>query len=378
MPWETQSSMPARPTRRAILVGAALAPRLLARPSELDAALEAMVASGRIVGAQATVVNGGLVLDKAYGRVAPGAAGPANLDTLFCVGSVSKPLASTIALQLADEGVIDLEAPVSSHLPEMAEPRLENGERTRPPTLRELLAHRGGIYTQRRRLTASQHRWIRDHRLTLAEAVAGIAAEPLVARPGEEFHYSGAGYCLLGRALELATGETMEKLLQERIARRAGWRRGTYFPRPGDENVAAGSSAVNPAEADAETPHLLGTEHRLALVGGSVYATAAELAAFGRLVVAGGGNLLSESAWAEALRQPFPGQAYGHGWSLGFDDAAGGKAVALSHNGALAASRAVLRVDLRTGGVAAVVYTLGVREEGTEARVGEAARRALE
>ena len=92
-------------------------------------------------------------------------------------------------------------------------------------------------------MTAEQNRWIRDFTLTLAQAVDGIAGEPLIAQPGERFAYSGAGYCVLGRVAEVATGRNVETLLQEELGRHLDWRRTTCFPNPWDTNVAAGGAA---------------------------------------------------------------------------------------------------------------------------------------
>ena len=329
----------------------------------LDSALRQAVADGVIVGAQAYVGQGDKVLlDAVYGRVRPDRDQHVDAQTLFCIGSVSKPLASTVALGLAEEGKLDLEAPVSRYLPAFA--RL-----SRSPTLRQLLAHRGGVYTQRRQMSDSQVRWIRDFHLTLAEAVDGITGEELIAEPGELFAYSGAGYCVLGRAIEAAVREDFETLLQRRVARPLGWKRSTYFPSSKDRNVATGADASGAAHP--ETPHLQGKQHRLALVGGSVYSTARELARFGRAMTEEGRGLLPRAAFDQVVRPPFPGEPYGLGWALTIP---GGKekAIASRHNGALAASRATLVVNLDSRRYTAVVYSIAGKPGEAERRVREA------
>ena len=147
----------------------------------------------------------------------------------------------------------------------------------------------------------------------------------------------------------------METLLQHRLARPLGWQRTTYFPAVEDPNVAAGANAQGELQRD--TPHLLGAEQRLALVGGSVYSTARELAAFAHAIASGGAAVLSEQAFARLLSPPFPGEAYGYGWALRIPDG-GTNATALRHNGALAASRAALRIDLDSGRYAVVLYSI--------------------
>jgi CubicO group peptidase (beta-lactamase class C family) len=333
------------------------------RAAELDAMLREAVRDGVVVGAQAYVGRGGdVLLDGVYGRVRPDRDADVDPETLFCIGSVSKPLASAIALGLAEEGKIELGAPVNRYLPAFeALPWA--------PTIRELLAHRGGIYTQRRKLSENQVRWIRDFRLTLAEAADGIAGEELIAEPGSLFAYSGAGYCALGRAVEVAAGADIETLLQQRLGGPLGWERTSYFPSPEDSNVAAGADAEGAAHPG--TPHLLGADHRLALVGGSVYSTARELARFARAMAAGGAPVLSAGAFERVVERPFAGQAYGYGWTLRIPEGSE-RATGLSHNGALAASRAALTVDLETGEYAVVLYSVAGRPGEAEKRVREA------
>jgi CubicO group peptidase (beta-lactamase class C family) len=350
------------PRRAALLFTFALAMPSWAQ-ERLDSALRQAVADGLIVGAQAYVGQGDeVLLDAVYGRVRPDRNDQVDAQTLFCIGSVSKPLASTIVLGLAEEGKLDVDVPVSRYLP--AFDRLP-----KPPTLRQLLAHRGGIYTQRRQMSGSQVRWIRDFTLTLAEAVDGIAGEELGAEPGETFAYSGAGYCVLGRAVEVAAKKDFETLLQRRLAKPLSWKRTTYFPSTKDQNVATGADASGAAHP--ETPHLQGKQHRLALVGGSVYSTARELAGFGRAMTEEGKGLLPAAAFDRVVRQPFPGEPYGLGWALTIPEGEQ-KAASIRHNGALAASRATLIVDLAKGRYTAVVYSVAGKPGEAERRVRDA------
>ncbi len=343
----------------ALLALIALSPSATAQ-NRLDRALQRAVEDGVIIGAQAYVGQGDeALLDEVYGRVRPDREAKVDAETLFCIGSVSKPLVSAMALGLAHEGKLDLVAPISRYLAAF--------EHLSPaPTAAQLLAHRGGIYTQRRKLTQSQLRWIRDFRLSLAEAVEGIAGEELIAKPGELYAYSGAGYCVLGRALEAAGQADLDALLQARLGEPLGWRRTSYFPSPRDRNVAAGADAAG--QAHPATPHLLGTELRFALAGGSVYSTARELARFARSMAQGGAGLLAPEAFAQVVRRPFRGQPYGYGWSLVLVEGSD-SAVGLRHNGALAASRASLVINLESGRYDVVLYSVAGPAEEAEKHV---------
>ncbi|MBI1357442.1 MAG: serine hydrolase [Acidobacteria bacterium] len=367
--------------RREILALPLLAARPSPAASPLTSTLEELVAEGAVVGAQAVYGQGAEASEIAIGLVEPGGARKVGAATQFCVGSVSKPLASAAIVGLADEGKLDLDAKADAYLPAYSHLRLASGESAEAPTLRQLLAHRGGVYSQHAGpMRPSQKRWIRDFRLTLAEAVEGIAGEPLASAPGSAYAYSGAGYCVLGAAAAAAVGEPFEQILRRRVVEPLALERTGYFPDPAEKDIAAGADPRT-GKPHPETPHLLGAELRLALVGGSVYSTAGELARFARMALAkgaapGGRRALSERAWREWTRQPFPEQPYGHGWGLLLD--ASGRVRRLRHNGALAASRAILQADLDSGGYAAVTYTVAKLNGEAEKRLGAAVTRTLD
>jgi len=235
--------------------------------------LERLVSSGGIVGAQVLIgQRNRILIERNLGRVSPAEPRSVDGETMFCIGSTSKPLVSTIVLGLVSEGVLELDTPIDSVLPEFGNLRLAGSKKpVRAPTLRELLTHRGGIYSQTRKLTPEQLRLIRDFHLTLEESVSGIARQPLIAVPGERYAYSGAGYCVIGR---------------ERLARPLEMKRTTYFPSPSDANVATGSALGSGGKrADPATPHRLGSALKLTLIGGSIYSTARDLARFSRMII---------------------------------------------------------------------------------------------
>ncbi len=114
----------------------------------------------------------------------------------------------------------------------------------------------------------------------------GIAAEPLSGEPNEEFAYSGAGYCVLGRVAEVVAGKPFDELLAVRICQPLKLSRTTYFPPVDDDNVATGHAMQDGRLSVVELPpHPLRKQHKLALVGGSIYAPAYEAAEFARMLL---------------------------------------------------------------------------------------------
>ena len=340
----------------------------------LDATLERLLTNGSILGAQALVGEGDQFLfEESFGVRSANDSEPINADTQFCIGSCSKPFASATLFVLAQNNQLSLDTPINRWLPQFAKPSIVGSDPpTRSPNLLELLAHRGGIYSQKLGMNRRQARWIRDFRLTLEDAVNGIAKEALINRPGTEYAYSGAGYCVLGRVAEVALGQSFETLFQQSIAEPLRLSRTTYFPNPEDPNIATGSVKGNP---NPTTPHL-STPFHLPLIGGSLYSTARDTSRFARMILErgrfGDRTVLEPETYKNYLSLPFEGRAYGMGWSIREENDG---PVEIFHTGSLASSRASLRINLDTGRYAIVFYTLN--DPSVSVKTAQAVNRAI-
>ncbi len=296
-----------------------------------------------------------------FGVIAPECAQVVHRKTLFCIGSCSKPVASACIMTMVDDGTLSLDEPIDTWIDGFSNPRLDDGAPLeRAPTLRELLAHRGGIYSQRTPMTPDQVSAIRDFRLTLAESVDVISRQPLGAVPGMAFRYSGAGYCVIGRAAELAAGSDFNDLIHERLCRPLGMSRTTYTPPRGEGNIAIGGSVKDgAATGGGELPHQLGDELRLVLVGGGLYSTGEDMAAFARMILNRGlhgtAPILSRSAWSETIRRLYPGKPYGLGWTLRVKD---DQIASVHHFGALGSARSMMLVDFADEYYVVVLWTV--------------------
>jgi serine beta-lactamase-like protein LACTB, mitochondrial len=125
---------------------------------------------------------------------------PATSSTLYRLGSISKSITAVATLQLWERGKLDLDAPVQKYCP--AFPQKES-----PITTRELLAHLGGI----RHYNPDGKGDVPDdsarHFASMEESLKLFVNDPLVAKPGTEFHYSTYGYTLIGCVLEGAASQ---------------------------------------------------------------------------------------------------------------------------------------------------------------------------
>lgn len=122
---------------------------------------------------------------------------PARADSSYRMASVTKPMTAVAVLKLAEEGKIDLDAEVQTYVPWF--PR-----KAKPVTVRQLLAHQGGISHYR---DYAKEGRIREPKNT-REAIAVFEEFDLVNEPGTAFHYSSYGYNLLGAVIEAASGQS--------------------------------------------------------------------------------------------------------------------------------------------------------------------------
>ena len=177
---------------------------------------------------------------------------PMKTDSIFWIASMSKPVTSVGAMILVDDGKLDLDAPVARYLPEIGDMRVAPDKTTpaatkmdntrdlqkRPMTVRDLLRHTSGIvypeldhaFPERGLADAASEAGIRHvHKLydwmdstayrrdtTLANFVSALARLPLAHQPGEVWEY-GLNADLLGRVVEVASGEPLDQFLQSRL-----------------------------------------------------------------------------------------------------------------------------------------------------------------
>lgn len=185
----------------------------------IDSIAAAHLADGTVAGLTVGVMRDGVVLHhRAYGYADLELAVRTPLDAVYQVGSVTKQFTAVLALQLAGEGVLDLEGDIRDYLPD-----LDTGGRVVP--VRRLLDHTSGMkgYTE-----MAEFGPLRRQRLPRDTLVRLVEAAPWNFEPGEALIYNNSGYFLMGLILEEVTGEPYASLLQERIFEPAGMNRSHY------------------------------------------------------------------------------------------------------------------------------------------------------
>ncbi|GAA4678961.1 serine hydrolase domain-containing protein [Streptomyces chumphonensis] len=156
---------------------------------------------------------------------------PMAKDTLFDMASVTKLFTSTVAAQLAEQGVIDLDAPVARYLPPFA----ASDPAKAAVTVRQLLVHRSGLVP-----------WLNLYALPddpdgdNATRMAAIYTSALQRPPGTGYAYSDLNMITLAVLMEEVTGSPLDALVADRITGPLGLRDTLFNPPPAlHDRVAA-------------------------------------------------------------------------------------------------------------------------------------------
>lgn len=175
-----------------------------------------------VVGLSVALVDReGLAWALAVGEADREARRPAAPDTIYAIGSLTKPYLALTALHAAQLGRLDLDAPLVRHLPEL---RAAGADAI---TARHVLCHRSGLLSEWHRggLATRPPDW--------RELAAEIGGEPLLAPPGSWYAYSNVAYTLLGHVLERIFGRPLQALVDEAVAAAIGRARLTFEPPAG-------------------------------------------------------------------------------------------------------------------------------------------------
>ena len=199
-----------------------------ARLEELEARMSGLVDDGRRVGiAWAVARDGKLLASGAHGYRDAAGRLPMTADSIFRVYSMTRAVTAVALLQLVERGEIDLDAPISRYLPELAEleqiTAVESGEaRTRAATsqvtVRQLLTYTSGFAyaPQYPESVGVDHRAILGLSQTPSEAMAKLASYPLRDAPGLRWRY-GYHSDVLGALIETISGQRIDDYYREHI-----------------------------------------------------------------------------------------------------------------------------------------------------------------
>jgi methyl acetate hydrolase len=191
----------------------------------IDQVLKDAVDSGAVPHVAAIAADAdGVFYEAGFGPRVAGQEGEVSAGTEFAIMSMTKMLVTVAALQLVEQGRLDLDAPVDAYRPEFAEIKVLEGfdgdtPRLRAPasraTVRHLVTHTSGLAY-----------WFWDENVARYEQLTGLPnvvpglidafTVPMVADPGTRFVY-GINTDWLGRVVEAVTGQGLDVVVKEAI-----------------------------------------------------------------------------------------------------------------------------------------------------------------
>lgn len=262
-----------------------------------------------IPGISLATLHDGVIEPATYGIASIATNTPIQTDTLLQIGSISKIFTTTLVMTFVDEGVLDLDTPVITYIPDL---NLTDGTARKSITLRHLVTHMSGFYGDR----------FDDHGPgddALAKAVAAFYDLPQQTAPGELWTYCNAGFDLAARIIELTTGKRFEDVMHERVFAPLGMDTTTYFAAEAIRHPVAVGHEGDPGELSISSPWPI---PRRSSGAGGISATATSLLTFAAMHMNDGRHegaqiISSQSAKAmrseQAIADPF--RTWGLGWS---------------------------------------------------------------
>ena len=277
---------------------------------------------------------------------------PVLADTTFQIGSIGKSMTALAVLQLVQSGRLDLDGPLSTHLPWFALP-----SRFSPITLRHVLSHSAGLPA--------------GSDFTPAARYEGFALRQTEAawEPGSRYHYSNTGYKLLGWLLEDLTGQDYGSVIRQRVLEPLGM--GDTEPVITHSTRHRMATGYVPLHDD--RPHrrddtqVPATWMAYAVGDGSPASTAHDMARFVRLLLnRGRGDLgpLVSPALYDVMTSPHISMALGgafppeYQYCLGIISHEADGHHFIGHGGSTVGFRAILIID-QTDGLGAVILCNG-------------------
>ncbi len=293
---------------------------------------------------------------------------PVNADTVFRIGSVTKPFTAIAVMQLHEQGLIDLDAPANDYLRGFELVPAQAG--FRPVTVRHLLTHTAGI-AEVQRVSDMFHPEVGPFEgrppilsVNAGEPMPSLAEYyrrglPVVAEPGTRFAYCNHGFATLGQIVEDVSGIALQRYFRERIFEPLGM--------VDTDLVRSGRVASRLATGYAFGRHgvtAVPDRDWIGAAGGGIYSTVGDIARFAAALMGGGanehGSILDPATLSTMFEYHYQPDPRVPGWGLGFARGEAGGHRVVGHDGILPGFNSTLLVA-PDDGLAIVAFTNGSR-----------------
>ncbi|MBL9139340.1 MAG: beta-lactamase family protein [Verrucomicrobiales bacterium] len=287
---------------------------------DLESAANTEIDQGHLSGVSVALVEGSTVVwADGFGFADKSRRRPTSSNTVYRVGSISKLFTAIAAMQLSEQGRLDIDVPIDRYVPDFRSVHPDPTRIPEPITARQLMCHRSGLVRE-----APVGGYFDDSEPTAEATVASLADCVRVHPPNTHTKYSNSGVTVVGRAVECVTGQSFSDYQQEHLLRPLGMERSAFLLQPQWKGeLAKGYLPVATTTVgfrEIEAPHF---EFGI-LPAGNLYSTAPDLGRFLVAMLNGGegpgGSVVRPETLAEMTRVQLTGNTngFGLGFSIGW------------------------------------------------------------
>jgi len=256
-------------------------------------------------GAVLVAKNDAIIINKGFGFANKEKNVINNPNTVFDICSVSKQFTGAAIVKLAEENKLKLESPISTFFDYLPEDKKDI-------TIHQLLTHSAGF----------GHGSTDDFDLTPKDIYfSNLFQEKLLFTPGSKYEYSNSGYSILGRIIELVSGQDYETYLNEKLFQPAGMKQTGYLLPDWDNRTIANEYLLNVSNESSHITHYQkdGEIARTVLANGGIHSTNNDMYKWYQALKSN--KILSQKS-IEKLTQPYVAEYednsshYAYGWAV--------------------------------------------------------------
>src|SRR5262245_47745405 len=334
--------------------GPAVPDDLKAAIAKIDTFSAAELAKDNIGAVTVGVVSGAnLVWTKSYGFADMERKIPADKDTVYRIGSITKQFTGLMLLQLVEQGKVKLSDPVEKYFPEVKQ--VQGAFAGAPSiTLVQLATMTSGMDREPADLATYLKGPVSDWEKVL---IAALPRTKYAFEPDTHYFYSNIGYATLGAAISRAAGSTFTKYVSEKIFAPLEMTHSAFEPTAAiREHLSKGYEVGRDGAIDSVTPQREHDGRGYKVPNGAMYTTVGDLARFVSLEL---GEVPPNVLKKETLEHNYKrvnssNDSLSSGYGIGFQLSRRGEHVFVGHGGSVAGYRAEAYVD-RASNVGVIV-----------------------
>lgn len=246
--------------------------------SYITGLIGAEMKKNKIVGLSIAVVDDQeTVWSEGFGYAVKSQKKPADGNTVYRVGSITKLFTAIGIMQLAEQGLVDIDSSIGTYLPEFSiRSRFAD---MRAPTLRDLLTHHSGLPSDRFKDWAWESPPPEGYDEVFKELPTQVKDDYMAGPPGVVFAYCNLGFSLLGNVIARVSGESYPDYVENHILKPLGMERSAVIVK---DRIRGGLSKGYTRKKESETPYIRD------LPAGSLLSSTNDMARFIKMILGKG------------------------------------------------------------------------------------------